>query len=67
MKAYSLDLRERVASTCCQAGNTAAQVAARFNVLASFVRKVRQRERLTGSVAALAHWSEPAPVLGPGD
>lgn len=65
MKAYSADLRERVAAACRQVGSTPAQVAARFSVSASFVRKLRQRERLTGSVAALAHRGGPPPLLQP--
>ena len=61
MKAYSNDLRERVAAACAEAGATQVAVAARFCVSVSFVEKLRQR--VSGSVAALPHRSGPAPRL----
>ena len=64
MKAYSNDLRERVAAACAEPGSTHPAVAARFCVSVSFVEKLRQRQRTNGSVAALAHRSGPAPLLG---
>jgi len=51
MKAYSNDLRERVAAACAAPGATQTAVAARFCVSVSFVEKLRQR-------------SGPAPLLG---
>ena len=39
MKAYSLDLRERVAVACGQTGQIGRQVAVRFSVSVSFVEK----------------------------
>lgn len=59
MKAYSTDLRERVAA----ADGTLAAVAARFGVSVSFVTKLRRRQRTSGSVAALPHRGGPAPQL----
>ena len=63
MKAYSIDLRERVAAACAKPGATQTAVAARFCVSVSFVEKLRQRQRASGSVAALPHRSGPTPLL----
>ena len=63
MKAYSLDLRERVAAACQQPGRTIGAVAAQFSVSVSFVAKLLQRQRVSGSLAALPHRSGPAPCL----
>ncbi|QKG53329.1 hypothetical protein [Hymenobacter sp. BRD67] len=52
MKAYSLDLRERVAAACAQPGRTIGAVAAQFSVSVSFVEKLLHRQRTTGAVAA---------------
>jgi len=65
MKAYSLDLRERVAAACGQPARTVASVAAQFSVSVSFVEKLLHRQRTTHSVAALPHRSGPAPRLDP--
>ena len=61
MKAYSIDLRERVAAACAAPGATQTAVAARFCVSVSFVEKLRQRA--SGSVAALPHRNGPTPLL----
>ena len=63
MKPYSNDLRERVAAACAAPGATQTTVAARFCVSVSFVEKLCQRQRASGSVAALPHRSGPAPLL----
>ena len=63
MKAYSLDLRERVAAAIQQPGRTIGAVAAQFSVSASFVAKLLRRQRTSGSLAALPHRSGPAPCL----
>ena len=63
MKAYSIDLRERVAAAYAELGAMQTAVAARFCVSVSFVEKLRQRQRANGSVAALPHRSGPAPLL----
>ena len=63
MKAYSLDLRERVAAAYAQPGHTVLTVAAQFSVSVSFVEKLLHRQRTTGSVAALPARSGPAPDL----
>ncbi len=62
MKAYSLDLRERVVAAR-QAGRTQSAVATQFSVSVSFVAKLLRRQRTSGSVAALPHRSGPAPCL----
>ena len=46
---------------------TIAQVTNRFAVSASFVEKLRQRQRASGSVAALPRRGGPAPRLGEAD
>lgn len=53
MKAYSQDLRERVAAACAQPGAKIHEVAARFSVSISFVDKLLCRQRTSGSVASL--------------
>lgn len=63
MKAYSNDLRERVAAACAEPGATQIAVVARFCVSVSFVEKLRQRQRASGSVAALPHRSSPTVLL----
>ena len=63
MKAYSLDLRERVAAACAQPRRTIGAVATQFSVSVSFVEKLLHRQRTSGSLAALPHRSGPAPLL----
>jgi transposase len=50
MRAYSMDLRERV-WTDSQAGMTTPAVAAKYSVSASWVRRLKQRQKATGSLA----------------
>ena len=66
MKAYSLDLRERVAAACAEPSARIAQVASRFKVSTSFIDKLLHRQRTTGSLAALPHSGGPAPLLDAG-
>ncbi len=63
MKAYSQDLRERVAAACAEPGAKVSQVATRFAVSLSFTSKLLRRQRTTGSVAALPLHPGPAPRL----
>lgn len=65
MKAYSLDLRARVAAACALGERTIGQVADQFSVSESFVRKLRRRQRTTGSLAALPPGRGPVPTLDP--
>jgi transposase len=50
MRAYSMDLRERV-WTDCQAGMTTSAVAQKYSVSESWVRRLKQRQKATGSIA----------------
>ena len=65
MRAYSVDLRERVLAAR-HAGATQVRVAALFRVSVSFVAKLVHRQRTSGSVAARPGGRGPAPRLGPG-
>ena len=60
MKAYSHDLRERVAAACAEPGAKIYQVAARFSVSLSFTDKLLRRQRTSGSVAELPRHPGPA-------
>lgn len=55
MKAYSLDLRERVVAAVDAKSGTQAEVAATLGVSYGFVKKLLQQRRRTGSMAPLAH------------
>jgi transposase len=48
MRAYSMDLRERV-WTDCQAGMKTPVVAQKYSVSESWVRRLKQRRKATGS------------------
>lgn len=50
MKAYSIDLRERVLVDC-DAGMEVRQVAVKYRVSESWIRRLRQRRRESGEVA----------------
>ena len=50
MKPYSTDLRVRVLEDC-DAGMPTASVAAKYRVSESWVRRLKQRRRETGSIA----------------
>ena len=50
MRAYSPDLRQRVLIDC-DAGMSTLEVAAKYRVSASWVRRLKQRRRETGSTA----------------
>ena len=51
MRAYSADLRSRVAAACGQPDTPRAQVAQRFGVSLSFITKLLRRQRTSGSLA----------------
>ena len=53
MQAYSLDLRERVVRAYEQGSTTLADIAVRFAVGQTFVKKMLRQKRKTGSVARL--------------
>lgn len=50
MRAYSMDLRERVWADC-QAGMSTPAVAKKYSVSAAWVRRLKQRQKATGSLA----------------
>ena len=55
MKPLSMDLRERVVAACDAGGQTQAEVADRFDVSTSTVRRLLARRAATGSVAPRPH------------
>jgi len=52
MRAYSQDLREKIAAACQQPGRRHYAIAAQFGVSRSFVAKLLRRQRETAAVAA---------------
>jgi transposase len=63
MKAYSLDLRQRVVAAYDEGKGSIAEVAEQFNVGQTFVKKMLRQQRETGSVAPLAHGGGRQPSL----
>ena len=63
MKAYSLDLRQRVVAAYEKGSGSLAQVAEQFNVGQTFLKKMLRQQRETGSVAPLAHGGGRQPAL----
>ena len=55
MKAYSLDLRQRVVVAYEKGKSSIVEVAEQFNVGQTFVKKMLRQKREQGSVAPLAH------------
>jgi transposase len=51
VKAYSMDLRERVVAACDARDGTREQIATRFSVSVSWIRDLLKRRRETGSIA----------------
>jgi transposase len=64
MKAYSMDLRERVLKDC-DGGMGAEAVAEKYSVSASWVRRLKQRRRQTGRVAPTPQRHGPKPGWEP--
>lgn len=63
MKAYSLDLRQRVVAAYEKGKGSLAEVAEQFNVGQTFVKKMLRQYRETGSVAPLVHGGGRQPAL----
>lgn len=63
-KAYSMDLRKRVIEAR-EEGQTTAQLAERFKVSPSFVEKLQQRLRESGTLEAKPHGGGRQPKLSP--
>lgn len=55
MQAYSLDLRERVVAAYENGVETIIEVAERFEVSDSFIKKLLRRKRTTGEIAPVGH------------
>jgi transposase len=64
MTPYSLDLRERVLAACDEGMGTA-EAAEAFSVSPSWVRKLKQQRRETGSIAPRVGTPGPKPALAP--
>ena len=64
MKAYSLDLRQRVLKDC-DAGMMTQAVAQKYSVSSSWVRRLKQRRRQTGQVAPAQQRHGPRPGWEP--
>src|SRR4051812_46564484 len=63
MRPYSMDLRERVIAACDEGIDTRAEVAERFSVSQSWVRRLLQRRRETGSIAPKPHGGGQPPAF----
>src|SRR5918995_1262861 len=63
MRAYSTDLRQRAVAAYDAREGTQEQVAARFAVSTSWVRKLLRRRRATGSIAPRPHGGGHAPAF----
>ena len=55
MKAYSLDLRERVVRAVDRGEQTQQQIAERFGVSTAWIKKLLRQRRETGSIAPKPH------------
>jgi transposase len=67
MEAYSIDLRERVAAACDEGTETRAEIAERFGVSTSFIRKLLCRRRQSGTIAPKPHGGGGRSSLGERD
>lgn len=65
MKAYSMDLRERVLAACDRGEGTREQIAKRFQVGIAWVYRLLQRRRQTGSIAPQPHGGGQKPAFDP--
>ena len=63
MKAYSLDLRQRVVHAYEQGQGSISEIATRFGVGTAFVKKMLRQWRATGDLAPLAHGGGKPPSL----
>src|SRR5271165_4208901 len=67
MRPYSSDLRERILAAVDQHDGTIRWIARIFRVSTSFIVRLLQRRRATGTLAPEPHRGGPSPALGPGD
>jgi len=55
MKAYSIDLRERVLAACDSGPNTIKHVACQFKVSTRWIYKLKQQRQLQGTISPRGH------------
>ncbi len=55
MRAYSLDLRQKIVKAYDKGMSTQGQIAQTFGVSRSFVEKLLRRRRSTGEISSLPH------------
>lgn len=67
MRPYSLDLRERILAAVDHHDGSIRWIARIFRVSTSFIVRLLQRRRATGTFAPEPHRGGPPPALGPGD
>src|SRR5438046_10006105 len=67
MKAYSQDLRQRILDTVQGGDGTLGQIARRFLVSVSFITRLLQLHRSTGTLEPRPHGGGNPAVLGPED
>lgn len=65
MAAFSMDLRVRVAAACDDGAETRAEIAERFTVSESWIRRLLQRRRASGSLAPKPHGGGQPPAFDP--
>jgi|SRR5690349_15576740 transposase len=63
MRAYSIDLRERVVAACDAGDATREQIAARFAVSVAWIRELVRQRRQTGSIAPRRRGGGHAPAF----
>lgn len=63
MKAYSLDLRQKIVDTYLEGGISQRQLAERFCVTLSFVEKILKQYRETGNIAPKIRIQQTPPKL----
>jgi len=63
MKAYSLDLRQKILDTYLQGGISQRQLAKRFCVTLSFIEKLLKQYRETGSIGPKVRTQQTPPKL----
>jgi len=66
MRAFSLDLRERVLADC-DAGHSNDEVARKYHVSASWIRRLKQRRRETGSIEPCVRRMPPPRLMAHAD
>lgn len=63
MQTYSMDLRQRVVAACDEGLETRVEIAERFSVSESWIRRLLQRRRESGSIAPKPHGGGQPPAF----